>query len=157
MAPFEINWEASEFEHRPKDISWYWLSIIIATIALGIAIWQKNFLFGFFIIIAEILLLVWGGREPGIIKFALSDKGLTISNRKFYPLSDIAGFCLEETNDDKWSMVIFRFRRRFAALSRVIAPKAQVAEIKKHLAEAAIPEIEHEESFIETLQKFFRF
>ncbi len=157
MTPFEMNWEAPEFEHRPKDISWYWLSIIIATIALGIAIWQKNFLFGFFIVIAEILLLVWGGREPRIIKFVLSDKGLTINGKKFYSLSDILNFSIEETGDDSWAIIILRFRRRFAALSRVIAPRAQVAEIKKHLAAAAVPETEHEESFIETLQKFFRF
>jgi hypothetical protein len=157
MGQFEIQWEAPEFERRPKDISWYWLSIVFAIIILGIAIWQKNFLFGFFIIIAEILLLVWGGREPNLIKFAISDKGLTINNRKFYPLKEFAGFCLEEINEEEWSMILFRFRRRFSALCQVMVPKALGAEIKKYLVEAAIPEIELEESFIGTLQKFFRF
>ena len=67
MASFEITWEAPEFEYRPKSVSWYWISIIIAAAIIAFAIWERNFLFGIFIVIAEILFIAWGNETPATI------------------------------------------------------------------------------------------
>ncbi len=61
MATFEINWEAPEFEYREKDVSWYWISIIAAAAIIAFSVWQRNFLFGFFIVIAEMLVIDGAG------------------------------------------------------------------------------------------------
>lgn len=72
---FLMAWEAPEFEHREKDISWYWISIIVATLIIAFAVWQKNFLFGFFIVIAEILFVLWGNEKPRTVEFRITNKG----------------------------------------------------------------------------------
>ena len=82
MEKIVIEWKAPEFEYREKDVSWYWLSIIAAVVILGAAVWQKNFLFAVFVVIAEILMLVWAGRKPREITFSLNEKGLTMSGNK---------------------------------------------------------------------------
>ena len=64
----EIQWHAPEFEYRAKTMSWYWLSILLAVVILALAVWQKNFLFGIFVIVAEILILVWANREPRTLR-----------------------------------------------------------------------------------------
>ena len=79
--PQEIAWEAPEFEYRHKDISWYWISIIVAVVCIGFAAWQKNFLFGFFVLVAEILILAWANQQPAIFNFRLTEKGLFIQNK----------------------------------------------------------------------------
>jgi hypothetical protein len=73
MASFEINWQAPEFEYRPKSISWYWTSI-----------WDRNFLFGVFIVIAEVLLIAWGNDAPPTVNFVLTDSNLSIGETKDY-------------------------------------------------------------------------
>ena len=78
MALEPIEWEAPEFEYHEKDPLWYWGSMIIAVIILGIAIWQKNFLFATFIVVAEILLMTIGGKQPRLIRFRIDDRGFEI-------------------------------------------------------------------------------
>src|SRR3990167_8463140 len=56
MADFELSWEAPEFEFREKTVSWYWVTIIGAVLILALAVWQRNFLFGVFILMAEALI-----------------------------------------------------------------------------------------------------
>ena len=69
MALFETTWKAPEFQYRSKGVSWYWMSIIIAVAIIAFAIWEHNFLFGIFIVIAEILLITWGNEAPRTIDF----------------------------------------------------------------------------------------
>lgn len=64
MTSFEIKWQAPEYEYREKTVSWYWISIVVAALVIAFSVWQKNFLFGFFIVIAEMLFIVWGNRTP---------------------------------------------------------------------------------------------
>ena len=42
-----IEWQAPAFRYYPKDVSWYWLSFIIAILIMAFAIWQNNFLLPF--------------------------------------------------------------------------------------------------------------
>jgi hypothetical protein len=81
---FETTWEAPEFEYRPKNISWYWLSIIVSAAIIAFAIWERNFLFGIFIVIAEILFIAWGNETPATIHFVLTENDLSIGEAKHY-------------------------------------------------------------------------
>lgn len=156
MPQFETTWQAPEFEYRHKDISWYWISIITAVLILAAAIWLRNFLFGFFIVIAEILFIVWGGREPRTVDFKLTEKGLTIGNRKFYQAGNIENFSLDYHPDEKWETVVLHFKQKLQPTLRITVPKNQFMEIRKALTTIA-PEVEHHESLLEALEKFFRF
>ena len=81
MEPLAIKWEAPEFELREKGVGWYWTTIIIAVLMLGAAVWQGNFLFAVLVVIGEILVLVWSGKEPPMVTFRITDKGLVDVDR----------------------------------------------------------------------------
>ena len=85
MAKFETTWEAPEFEYREKEVSWYWISIIAAALIIAFSVWQKDFLFGFFIVIAEMLFIVWGNKAPRTLTFTLTDTELNIGDTSHTP------------------------------------------------------------------------
>ena len=156
MPKFEIAWQAPEFEYREKDVSWHWISVIVAVLLLSAAVWQKNFLFGFFIVVAEILILVWANQKPRTIEFKLDEKGLAIGKNKFYPYREIAAFSLNEVAGDEWTDLAFRFQRSFRPPLKIQAPSQRLSEIEKALA-PVVPRIDFEESFLETLERLLGF
>ena len=92
MASFTITWQAPEFQYREKGVSWYWLSIIVVAAIIAFAIWQRNFLFGVFMVIAEILLIVWANAVPKVFDFSLTENDLAIGEAKNYRISLFESF-----------------------------------------------------------------
>src|SRR5690348_2499840 len=98
MASCGITWEAPEFECRDKGVAWYCISIIVAAIIVAFAVWEKNFLFGLFIVIAEVLFIVWGNRLPRMIGLAASEAGITIEE-VFYAFRDFENVSIDTPFD----------------------------------------------------------
>ena len=156
MAKFEIKWTAPEFEYRNKDVSWYWISIIVAVFLLGLAVWQKNFPFGFFVVIAEILLIIWGNRKPETAEFVLNEKGLQINGKKLHRYNDLAGFSISEEMHPGHHDLIFSFRHHLRPTMKIILPKEHAETVEKTLQEI-IPQLEYEPSLVDALERFLRF
>jgi len=156
MERFSIGWQAPEFYYKEKDVSWYWISAIIAIILLSASVWQKNFLFAFFIVIAEILILVWAGRKPRMLDFNINEKGLTIDGKKFYPYSTIGAFSVGENAGGEWDELAFRFNHGLRPLLKTRVPAKQSKEIEKALI-TVIPKTEFEESLLDILEKLTGF
>ncbi|MEK7212733.1 MAG: hypothetical protein AAB686_03580 [Patescibacteria group bacterium] len=152
----EIKWSAPEFEYRHKEASWYWTSIIITLLVLAVAIWQKNFLFGFFVVIAEVLIIVWGNRQPRMIDFLLNDKGFTVDGKKFYSWSQLGSFSTEESDSSEWADVILNFGQSFRPAAKAYLPKTRFQEIRARLGQF-LSETERRESLVDSLQKFLGF
>lgn len=155
--PFEITWEAPEFEHRPKDGAWYWGSILFTIAVLGIAVWQKNFLFAVFAVIAEILVLVWGNKQPRLMRFMLNEKGFEIAGKKSHPYGDIQSFSMEDAGEDgRFSELTLRFHHALKPPLRAQVPRDLSEKVQKIL-HAFITETDPERSLIDELEKFVRF
>lgn len=155
MAKFETKWDASEFEYREKDVSWYWISIIVAAVIIAFSVWQKDFLFGLFIIIAEILFIVWGNKTPKTIPFTLTDAELQIGGYKTYAMKEFESWSVD-LDDGEWADMAFYFRSRLKPALSVIVPAAKVAEIRANL-KTVLKEIEHEPTLVDSIEKFLRF
>ena len=155
MAKFEIQWDAPEFEYREKEVSWYWLSIIIASLIVAFSVWQRNFLFGFFIVIAEILFIVWGNRVPQITTFVLTDSEIRIGDYKSYLLKEFESWSVNADEGD-WMELVFYFRSKLHPPLVIITPEEKLAEIRANL-KTIVKEIEHEMSLIDSIEKFLRF
>ncbi len=149
-----IRWNAPEFVARAKTNGWYWLSIFIAVGLLALAVWQRNFLFGFFILVAEVLVLVWGNEEPRQVQFEISSKGIRVDEKKFYAWSELQNFSVDE--GEKLSAIFMDFRHRFRPSMRIYSPTERLAEIKSALQEK-IKETEYEPNLIDALENLFRF
>lgn len=156
MIPFELTWQAPEFEERDRDVSWYWVSIIIAAVLVTFAVWQRNFLFGIFILIAEILMIVWAGREPRLIHFSISDRGIVIDERKHYLLNEFETFSADEFADDDYADFMFHFKGRFHPPLQIKVPAEDASDLKKMLKQT-LKEIPHEPSFIDSLERLIGF
>jgi hypothetical protein len=150
LGPKEIRWKAPEFEYYHKDVSWYWLTIILSLLVVALAIWQRNFLFAVFAVIAEVLIIFWGRRRPQKIEFQLNDKGLAIGDKTFYPYGGFLGFAFGENE------VIFQKKNRFSPYLKVSVEESKSGEIKKLLSRY-LPEIEYEESLVDHIAKILRF
>lgn len=157
MPESEISWDAPDSDYRKKDVSWYWLTIVVAVIILAVAIWQKNFLFGFFVFIAEILVLVWADKKPATVKFKLNEKGLALGKNKFYSYSELASFGLDDETNVEWPEITLRFKNYIRPSIKVKLPKNRLSEVKKALEAASIPKTDVGTSFFDTLEKLIKF
>lgn len=153
----EIKWIAPEFEYFKKDITWSWLVIIVGFIVAAVALWQRNFLFFVFVIIATLLILFWGKQTPRDIEFTLDEHGLDIEKKKFYPFYDFEGFAVKPPiRDEKFTDLILKFRRRLKPYLKIRIESKNIDKYKKFINQY-LPEIEYEESLTDHLAKILRF
>jgi hypothetical protein len=155
MPKFEMSWVAPEFEYREKEVSWYWMSIIAAALIIGFAAWQKDFLFGFFIVIAEILFIVWGNRVPQETTFTLTDTEINIGGYKTYLLNEFENWSAE-SDGAEWADVMLYFRSRIHPPLALIVPEEKMADVRNNL-KLVLKEIEHQPTLIDSIEKFLRF
>ena len=152
----EVKWTAPEFEPREKGAVWYWITMLIAAAFMALSVWQKNYFFIIFIIIAEILVLVWGGREPEMVEFTLTEKELAIGGRKFYKLDQIEKWSGEEETFPDFGDIVFHSKNKFSGNVRINVPRLLYPEVAAIFREKA-KEVIREESLFDTLERFFRF
>jgi hypothetical protein len=155
MPKFEIAWDAPEFEYREKDVSWYWISIIIAAAIVAFAVWFHNFLFGFFIVVAEVLFIVWGNRPPRLVDFHVDDTGISIDNFKFHAFREFESWSVEALNDE-WNEMFFNFRSRIKPTLKVLVPHEKMDALRANL-KTVLKEVEHQPTFLDAIEKFLRF
>jgi hypothetical protein len=153
-----IAWQAPEFEHRPKTMAWYWISIIVAILLLALAIWQKNFIFAVFVVIAELMLMIWGSSEPRMIAFALNQRGLTIGGAKFYPFSDVVSWSADSEGffDPEWPDITLHLVHHFHTGLKVKVPRAMFLEVEKVLRTHA-KEVPFKPSMVDVIEKLLGF
>ena len=155
MASFETTWQAPEFEYREKDVSWYWVSIIIAAALIAFSVWQHNYLFGGFIIIAEILLISWGNVRPVTIDFTLTSMKLDIGAAKTYSLKEFQNYSVNQISDE-WTELFFLFKSKIRGPLKIMVPNGKMDEIRTNL-KPILREVEFEPSLLDALEKIIRF
>lgn len=90
-----IMWSGYEFEYKEKTADWYW-AVSIITVCIGVASFiYGNPLFGAFIMLAGIFLMFTAKKEPRLIDYEISDKGLHI-NQTVYSYLDFRTFWVSE-------------------------------------------------------------
>lgn len=156
MEKFSLSWHAPEFEHRPKDSVWFWVSIVGAIALIIFAVIQQNLLFALFILIAEVLLIVWGSRRPGELRVTADTSGIRIGDHRFYPRSHIDAFSFIEHQHTDWQDLIILLDRRYIPTVSVRVPNYMVDKLRARLS-TLYPEYDHQESFVEILERYFWF
>ncbi len=151
----EITWSAPEYRHYDKDISWYWLSLIGAGILFLVALWQGNFLFGIFIILAETLILFWAREFPKYIQFKIDNKGVRIDKMKNYLYKDLEGFHVLEESDGV-SELILKTKSKLHPYVKILLSIGISAEVRE-LLKNYLEEVEYEESLSDGISKMIGF
>lgn len=156
MANSEVNirWEAPEFEFYPKTASWYWLTFIAAILLLTFAVWQKNFLFTVFVIIAEIMILAWSREKPHTFSFVINDDGILIGDA-LHQFKDLLHFSILE-RDDRLSDLLLANKQRFGRHLKILIYTDMIKEIREALL-ARLEEEEYKEPLPDSIFRIIKF
>lgn len=151
-----IEWQAPAFRYYPKDVSWYWLSFIIAILIMAFAIWQNNFLFAVFIFLAEISVFILARSRPELIKFKVDAKSIAIAG-KIYLFTELEKFCFRsdsESNDFK--ELILKRKTHFNPYLKIFVD-AEISSAVRGIISQKLIEEEYEDSLLEGIFKWLRF
>lgn len=130
--------------------------MLIAIACLTFAIWQQNWLFALFVVIAETLIIIWGNREPEEIGITVDSTGVRIGESKFYPRSHIEAFSIIEHGHTSWHDLIILLDRRYIPTIRIHVPEHLVEDLRENLR-TVYPEYDHQESFMEVFERYLGF
>lgn len=144
-----FRWTSVEFHYHAKNQFWPALVIIAAICVSAFALWQQNLLFFIFILIAAMLMLVWGRRRPQHMQFAIDERGLWIG-KKLHRHQYFTGFALYEKTLQMHS------KNRIRPTIDIIIPPEKTKEIRRRLL-AFLPEVEYTESFLDALAHWLKF
>jgi hypothetical protein len=93
-APFKIEWDAHEYEHKERSQDWFW-AVGIVTVAIAVAtVIFGNVIFGLFILTAVFSLALFINRPPETVHIAVSEKGVT-KDKIHYPYSTLRSFWID--------------------------------------------------------------
>ena len=155
MPSFAITWEAPEYEYREKDVSWYWISIIVAALVIAFSVWEKNFLFGLFVVLAEILFIVWGNRIPRMIRFTINEAGIETQGGTAHPWAVFDSMGVDAASSG-FTELVFIFRAKFKTPFKILFPENRLTELRANLKNI-LKEVPYEPTLIDSIEKLLRF
>ena len=147
--PAEVSWQAPESEHHERGPLWYLASIVISVLLVIISLWQQNFLFAIFVVIAWLVIYFSIDREPAVFSFTASARGLSVGARH-YPWSNFSSFSVTVGRAENLSHLHLYPTHNFSLSLVVAVPNEQFAKIK-NIFHNYLPEVEHEDSLFDTL------
>lgn len=152
-----ISWDAPEFEHYDRDILWYFLMVIAATALVLLALWQRNFLFVVFVLIASVTLFAWSRRAPRVYRVAIDETMLTIGHFPPRALDSFVGFMIAHArqNNPEWGKLLLQSKHRFSTHLTILIPRGKLAQVAERLLRQ-IPQLEYEESATDALVRLFK-
>lgn len=86
-----LSWKIHEYPHYDHGVFWYVGLIFLGAAFLIYALWSRNFLFAFIIIMFAMVFLAHAGRHPAELEFAISPDGIRLGERN-YPWKEIKKF-----------------------------------------------------------------
>lgn len=110
MTPTEnIHWSGYEHEHKEKTADWYWALATIAVSTALISVVLGNVLFGVLILAAAGALAAIASREPKVVEFELTEKGLR-TGEVMHAYREIKMFWIEEDRFDEPVLLVDTLR-----------------------------------------------
>ncbi len=142
-------WKAPEFKYYYKDVSWYWVSGIIAGTLFLIALYQKNFLLAIFIALAEFTVIILGKRLPKTIEFEINNEGVQCGKMSFYKYDELTGFHIKKDNEEAGELILKTDSKitPFVKINIFIKDQEQIRDILKNF----LDEVEYEESLFDII------
>jgi len=153
-----LAWSAPEFEYWQKPRIWYLVLILVSLVIFIIALWQGNFLFAVFVVLASIVLISSGKRPPRHLDFRLTEEALIIDNKKAYLYEQLSGFAIHRLDSikDGLSELVIQRKHRLGAYLKILYPTAHTEEIR-HFLNRHLPEIEYQDSLSDHFFRWLKF
>lgn len=124
-----ITWEAPEHHHFEKGSDWFWILGIIAVSAAIAAFFLGNFLFAILILIGAGVMSLITSREPKVIPFAVTTRGVRIGDR-LHTYSSLDSYHIEET-DPLGPQLLLKSKNIYSPLLVLPLPDEYVDDIEE--------------------------
>lgn len=118
-SPVSISWTIKPHRDQPRTRSFYMALLGIMAVLLIFAIWQNNFLFGIFVIMATGTILFLSQQLPEAYSFELTDEEIIVGDKELlYDYDRFRHFDVYEFAEDDMEL-LFVFKEKLKPLLRV--------------------------------------
>ena len=150
VKPTAISWEAEEYVVRDKNTGWYVGLVVVGLLFAALAIWLQAWTFLAVIILSVVALLVYTLRPPRMLRYSLSERGLSEGD-KLYSYEDFKAFGV--LKEGQHFAIVLTPRKRFSPRVTVFFPEVQGEEI----VDAFGARLPMEEVHLDALDKLVKF
>lgn len=150
-----ISWRAAEYEHFEKGGGWYLMVGFATLLLLIIALWQKNFFFGIFILLAGIMVVILGNRRPDVLDFKLTKDGCEVGRGVFYAYGSLENFSLR-SRVGRLDELILKKKTAFNPYVKISLDNQTAEKVRIFLIQK-LPEVEHKGSLLDIFIDFLGF
>jgi hypothetical protein len=154
MEPKGIIWEAYEHHHTDRSSDWFWILGILTVAGTIASLLLGNTLLAIVIAIGGTLSGIGALREPHIIAYAVTARGIRI-NERLYPFTTLECFCIDEDHPQGTQLLV-QSEKLFMPLLVIPVPEEFEEEIEEIIA-ARIPERHLEEPLAYKILEYFKF
>lgn len=152
--PRGIAWEAYAHQYKERKSDWYWVvGIIIASFTIA-SVLLGNALLGIMVFTGGAVMLILASREPKIISYAVTQRGLRIDD-KLYPYTNLEAYFIDEENPQGPQLLV-RSEKMFVPLLILPLPEEYIDDIEDIIA-GRLPESHLEEPLAHKLLEMLGF
>jgi hypothetical protein len=149
-----IEWSASEYVSHSKSPVWYMQLALIAVAVTGLAFFiTRDFVVAATIVVVAIIFGVAAGRKPRVLHYAIDNRGITISQKK-YPYTMFKSFSVIQEGPIR-SIFLMPIKRFNPPLSLYYPPEGEAAIIET--IGSHLPQEAREQDRIDRLMHKIRF
>lgn len=121
-----ISWEAEEYIVREKNSWWYVGLVAVGLLLSALSIWLQAWTFLVVVVLSVVALMIYAMRPPRVLRYTLSNKGLSEGD-KLYDYADFKAFGI--LREGEHFAIVLTPRKRFSPRVTVYFPEAQGEEI----------------------------
>ena len=148
-----IEWNATEHYHFERSPDWFWAVGIISVTCAVLAFIFSNIVFGIFIIIAALTLVIHAAKAPRNLHYEINDHGVVIDNI-LYPFLNLDSFWIDTLHHEP--KVLLKSRKTFMPYISIPISEVSPEDVRTVLL-TYIAEQEHVEPFSQKLMEVLGF
>jgi len=131
-----LRWQATEYIQHDRTVMWYVLFALVAFGLMAAAVFLiKSYTFAVLVPVMAVALLFYVRRQPAVLNYVLSKKGLYINDR-LYPYNNFKAFGIVDFSGHHSALLIPR--KRFQIGQSVYFPD-EVGEVLVDMLAARLP------------------
>lgn len=151
LATPAISWKIKIRDDKERGDGFYLVALALMTLLLIFAVWQKNFLFGIFVILATGVVLFLSTQQAETHSFKLTDTELIIDDDRHISYDKQSHFDIVEYHEQEYEL-FFVSKERFRSTVRVRIWKNDKEDIEA-LLKTKLPKKKIEPSFLDLFSK----
>lgn len=149
-----LQWTAPEFEKTERSVFWH-LGIILAGVALcALALWQQNYVFLLFVVIATVLIFYMSRSGVTEYTYGIVPDGIEVNGEMVYRLQSLTGFAIIDDGVSPYGELVLRRTKRLTEYVRILIPREDIGQARTFLA-TALKEFTYSETIGEVIMKRF--